>query len=193
MKTLSEADDDELPALLSPLVDAYEAWIERPGAPARRARGAHKQAAREHSEGRRAKRRAACAPGIAALAVPDVADAFRFANHAMWQQRVHTLAGRGAPADDPALRLHRALDRADIPKNRSWRPFQLAFVLLNLPALADPRHAERTSAAARGPAVLPHRRRQDRGLSRADRVRARDPTPAGRRRRPRRAATAWRC
>ena len=32
---------------------------------------------------------------------------------------------------------------ADVPKNRSWRPFQLAFLLLNLPALADPAHPER--------------------------------------------------
>ena len=32
----------------------------------------------------------------------------------------------------------------DVRKNRSWRPFQLAFVLLSVPALADPRHRDRT-------------------------------------------------
>jgi hypothetical protein len=31
----------------------------------------------------------------------------------------------------------------DQRKNRSWRPFQLAFVLLSLPSLADPTHADR--------------------------------------------------
>ncbi len=30
-----------------------------------------------------------------------------------------------------------------MPENRSWRPFQLAFVLLALPAVADPTHPER--------------------------------------------------
>ena len=32
--------------------------------------------------------------------------------------------------------------------NRSWRPFQLAFVLLNLPALAEPTHPERSGSEA---------------------------------------------
>ena len=29
-------------------------------------------------------------------------------------------------------------------KNRSWRPFQLAFLLLSIPSLADPTHPDRT-------------------------------------------------
>ena len=126
MKTLSEASDDALPGLLTPLAEAYEAWIaaqrERIADPESRLAG-YEQTAREH------------------------------------------LAG-----------------------NRSWRPFQLAFVLLNLPSLADPGHQERAGrGGARRPAVLPDRRRQDRGVPRPHRVHARDPPPAGRRRRPRRA------
>ena len=35
-------------------------------------------------------------------------------------------------------------DALDVPENRSWRPFQLAFVLLTVPGLADPTHEERT-------------------------------------------------
>ena len=38
--------------------------------------------------------------------------------------------------------------RMDIPENRSWRPFQLAFVLLCLPALADPGHPDARRGAA---------------------------------------------
>ena len=38
------------------------------------------------------------------------------------------------------------LAEIDKPENRSWRPFQLAFILLNLPAMTDPTHPERSSA-----------------------------------------------
>jgi hypothetical protein len=31
----------------------------------------------------------------------------------------------------------------DVLKNRSWRPFQLAFLLLSIPSLADPSHPDR--------------------------------------------------
>src|SRR5205814_10526775 len=37
-----------------------------------------------------------------------------------------------------------SLDDLDVPKNRSWRPFQLAFLLVALPGLTDPRHRDRS-------------------------------------------------
>ena len=77
-----------------------------------------------------------CGTNEAALA------AFRFANQAMYLQRVHTLAAE-ARTRDSTLSLDEALTSVDEPKNHSWRPFQLAFVLLNLPALADPTHPDR--------------------------------------------------
>jgi len=58
---------------------------------------------------------------------------------------VHTVAAE-LRRKDPALKLADAVERADVAERRSWRPFQLAFVLLNLPALADPLHPERTSS-----------------------------------------------
>ena len=64
--------------------------------------------------------------------------AFRFANKAMAIQRVRSLY---------ALEVRRGrdvtVDQFDQPKNRSWRPFQLAFLLLSLPSLVDPTHADR--------------------------------------------------
>jgi hypothetical protein len=139
MKTLSVAGDEQLRELLSPLADAYSAWIDsqdrRIDDPEARLAG-HEAKAREHVAQARVTLGRIRA-GIASLAAPDVAEAFRFANHAMWQQRVHTLAGE-ARRRDSALKLHAAVEASDEPANRSWRPFQLAFALLNLPALADP-------------------------------------------------------
>ncbi|SDO98686.1 Helicase conserved C-terminal domain-containing protein [Lutimaribacter pacificus] len=66
-------------------------------------------------------------------------EAFRFANRAMARQRIHSIYAlerrRGSKKD---------VEDFNIRKNRSWRPFQLAFVLLSLPSLADPLHSDRT-------------------------------------------------
>jgi hypothetical protein len=79
--------------------------------------------------------------GIRVLDADDVAlEAFRFANRAMANQRIRSvyslLRRRGQEPD---------LAKLDERKNRSWRPFQLAFVVLSIPALADPQHADRTN------------------------------------------------
>jgi hypothetical protein len=149
MKTLSEADDAELVRLLSPLADAYEAWIEMQAtriADPSQGLKIYEAKAREHLDVARVTL-ARIRAGIAGLSDPDVGEAFRFANHAMWQQRVHTIAAEARRQDD-ALKLHAAVEAADVVRNRSWRPFQLAFVLLNLPALADPAHVERSGTDA---------------------------------------------
>ena len=88
--------------------------------------------------------------GIATLAGdPDALDAFRMANRAV------------------AKALRRRLPEVNEP---AWRPFQLAFLLINLPGLADPAAPDREHR--RSP-LLPDGRRQDRGVSGTGRIRDR--------------------
>ena len=68
--------------------------------------------------------------------------AFCFANRAMLLQRQHTTiaAERETGTGYPEAK---ARVEEDSRKVASWRPFQLAFMLLNLPALTDPQHEDR--------------------------------------------------
>ena len=65
--------------------------------------------------------------------------AFRFANRAMATQRVRSQYSLAMRRGEDVT-----VDKFDVLKNRSWRPFQLAFLLLSIPSLADPSHADRT-------------------------------------------------
>ncbi|MGQ4384665.1 DISARM system helicase DrmA [Streptomyces sp. SAS_270] len=146
MSELSRLEAAPLRAALLPLVDGYRSWIER-----------QKQSVDDPAAGLDAYRAEALEnmrlAGEAADRIhagidllrddPDALDAFRFANRAMWHQRVHTIAA-GDRRRTPTKSLEEAVREVDLPKNRSWRPFQLAFLLLNLPSLADPAHHERT-------------------------------------------------
>jgi hypothetical protein len=145
MSELSRMEADPLRAALLPLVDGYRSWIERQnrsvGDPAAELDAYRTEAADNmRLAGEAADRIQA---GIDVLRDdPEALAAFRFANRAMWHQRVHTIAA-SSRRHTPTTSLQDAVQAADLPKNRSWRPFQLAFLLLNLPSLADPGHPER--------------------------------------------------
>jgi hypothetical protein len=67
------------------------------------------------------------------------AEAFQFANRAMWLQRTHSiLSAKVRGGEDTTL------EDVDIEKNRKWYPFQLAFILLNLPGSTKLDHPERS-------------------------------------------------
>ena len=110
------ADGAATEAALLPLVEAYRGWIEQQRGDAQALSGERRETADVllHEAAVTASR---IERGIAALASdPDALDAFRVANRAV------------------ASALRRRLGRED----PSWRPFQLAFILLNLPGIADP-------------------------------------------------------
>ena len=143
MKMLAEAEMGDFAELLNPLADEYEDWIAEKAAyfeyePAEFDEYRKERAVVETEWVEALERIKA---GIALLdADENAAHAFQFANRAMWQQRIRTIYSAQA-------RQSETPDLAEIDKraNRSWRPFQLAFILLNLPAMTDPTHSERSS------------------------------------------------
>ncbi|HXH88716.1 MAG TPA: hypothetical protein VNI55_08940 [Gaiellaceae bacterium] len=142
MQTLGDATDVELVTLLEPLAVAYAEWLKRQTErlEARDNGLEHHQKAGKELLGRAEEARKRIADGIALLAESKEArDAFRFANRAMALQRAHTLWSehrRRGGSDD--------LESFEVPELRSWYPFQLAFILLNLPSITDPTHPERS-------------------------------------------------
>jgi hypothetical protein len=143
MRTLAESAPAALPAMLAPLTNAYAAWIAHQAT--RVAAGADGLAEfAVTAQATLANCRAALARIQAGIDLvgrdPLAAEAFRFMNAAMWQQRIHTIQAE-------AVRQQKlSPPDADVPLNRSWRPFQLAFILLNLPGLTDPRHPDRSTS-----------------------------------------------
>lgn len=138
MSRLSEMDRPTLIAALRILTDDYSLWIGEQGVrigkdvvgldePAKLALDRCKIIHDRLEE------------GIAIIEKDDNAlAAFQFANKAMGAQRIHSIY---------ALKKRRGENveyvDVDLPKNRSWRPFQLAFILLSIPPLSDPTHSDR--------------------------------------------------
>lgn len=150
MDALAVASPEDLGIGLRPLADGYTTWLDGqedriPGLP---------EPLREAAEVAVFKGRQAAArirDGVELLTDrkrehhADALAAFRFAGTAMAAQRRRTVVGR--LRDELGLTYEQALAEVEAQgeKAASWRPFQLAFVLLNLPSLTDPEHAERAA------------------------------------------------
>lgn len=121
-------DSAEASAKLTPLVTEYREWIVRqagnvPGSPAKRRDTGEELQQRARLAADRIER------GIALLADPDCMDAFRLANQVMAEaarRRLGVIAGKPPESVQPG-----------------WRPFQLAFILMNLVGIAEPGNPER--------------------------------------------------
>ncbi len=143
MKTLSELEKKPLIESLNVLSQLYATWISNRADEIKQGKlvGYETQAKEALERCRRTRER--LEEGIQTLvADQDALDTFRFMNQSMWHQRVHSIHSlrrrRGETVD---------MAQVDIPDNRSWYPFQLAFILLGIPSLTDPTHADRTAGS----------------------------------------------
>lgn len=145
MKVLAEMPKQELVESLRHIETAYKIWTQTEEAklslPSEKLSG-HEEAAKRAVEAcKRAQMRIKA--GIDLIGSDTLAEeAFRFTNRAMWQQRIHSTFSRKVRKKE--LKVEDGFESLDVEKNRSWRLFQLAFILLNLPSLTDLHHPDRS-------------------------------------------------
>ncbi|MEI8372985.1 MAG: DISARM system helicase DrmA [Planctomycetota bacterium] len=142
MKELSEASAKQLRSKLQPLITAYGQWIDGEAAkltdPVQRL-APFQQAAQVAIEKCRTTLQRIEA-GLQLLEQDaQAAEAFSFMNRAMWYQRTHSIYSEQIRrGDQPDFDK-----QIDMPQNRRWYPFQLAFILLNLPGVTKLDHPDR--------------------------------------------------
>ena len=143
MYQLSQLQRGQFGAVLTPLVQSYEAWIGRLRAtiPTDATLKNYKHTAHNNLDDcQTALQR--MAEGIALLDRDEKsAEAFRFANEAMYLQRTRSIYARIKRQEPESTTTWEDLN---LPRNRSWRVFQLAFLLINLPSFVDPMHDARS-------------------------------------------------
>ena len=145
MKELAELPKEGLIATLRCIESAYRIWIgieqNKLTLPSEKLVGHEASAERAVERCTRALQRIKA--GIDLIETNPLAEeAFRFANRAMWQQRLHTTFSRKVRKKE--MKVEDGVAELDVAMNRSWRLFQMAFVLLNLPSLTDLHHPDRS-------------------------------------------------
>ncbi len=155
MSQLADLRADELRVALLPLADGYSAWLaaEALKLDTDPTLASHMEAA-EDALYEAELVAAAIKEGIELLVDgSDALAAFRFSNRSMAEQRLRTdaiRARRDGDTRDLLMILEEYRGRIDSATGENphtrWRPFQLAFVLLNFAALVDPTHDSRSSA-----------------------------------------------
>jgi len=143
MKELADLQPKQVRAKIGPLVTAYREWIDQQEAHLKQ----HQKSfdGYDDAPGEALKKcrhnLSRIEAGLKLLEEDEQAgEAFRFMNRAMWLQRTHSLYSeqvrRGSQPD---------FDKdIDVPDHRTWYPFQVAFILLNLPGLTRLDHPDRS-------------------------------------------------
>jgi hypothetical protein len=139
MENLAKLDKDDLKNALAMLADDYALWIENEKSKiGRTVNGFDAQAEEVITQCESILKR--IREGIDVLySDKNALAAFRFANQAMALQRIHSIYAKNIQN-----KFVVTLESIDKRENRSWRPFQLAFILLTIPSLANPAHEKRT-------------------------------------------------
>lgn len=145
MRELADSSASEIQAKLKPLISAYEEWIEVETAkiddPGEGLADYQDTARTAMANCRKTLER--IEEGLALIQKDEQAEeAFRFMNRAMWLQRTHSIYSEeirrgGDPDFDTDI---------DVLENRRWYPFQIAFVLLNLPGVTKLNHPDRSES-----------------------------------------------
>jgi Helicase conserved C-terminal domain len=145
MKELAETGADQVRKKLGALVTAYGEWIEAEDIKAKsglEGLAEFKDAAGKTIDHCRSTLKR-IDDGLKLLeSDPQALEAFRFMNRAMWLQRTHSLYSEqvrrgGHPDFDKDI---------DVSANRTWYPFQIAFIILNLPGITLLDHPERSES-----------------------------------------------
>ncbi|WCK55153.1 hypothetical protein PP175_03970 [Aneurinibacillus sp. Ricciae_BoGa-3] len=141
MENLATLEQTHLTDVLSILTDDYQNWIEEQKSRiGKELKGFDDVAWAAMSKCEEILKR--LREGIIVLSRDkDALEAFRFANKVMASQRIRSIYSLKRRRGDKVN-----LEAVNIPKNRSWRPFQLAFLLLSIPALSNPTHKDRTES-----------------------------------------------
>jgi len=145
MQSLAEMDRVELVAALKVMTQDYAVWIVEQSMRVGVDVHGHDAAAKRVVDSCKLINER-LEEGISVLADEtnsDALDAFRFANEAMAKQRIQSIYALERRRGNKSI----TIEELNKPKNRSWRSFQLAFLLLSIPALAKPEHKDRTDPA----------------------------------------------
>ncbi|WP_295702981.1 DISARM system helicase DrmA, partial [Lapillicoccus sp.] len=150
MTVLATASPAEVEAGLRPILDGYDSWLDGQATTAEQLPDHLRDEARDAvTEARRVLDQLRA--GLAFLVGdPEAMRCFGFMNQAMADQRIQTQIA-AARATDPTLSraAARALVLAQGPgRAHSWRTFQIAFILIQLPALCDPAAEQRSGDLA---------------------------------------------
>ncbi|MER2083421.1 DISARM system helicase DrmA [Rhodococcus sp. (in: high G+C Gram-positive bacteria)] len=151
MDELATASPERINALIGPVVDGYENWLIEQAKIATTL-PAHLQETADDVLALAGRARDRLRDGLThVLSDRDALDCFRFMNEVMRDQRVYSQIA-ATRTTDPDLSIEQAKAQVlgeDPAAAASWRPFQLAFILMQLGALTDPTAPARSGDLAK--------------------------------------------
>ncbi|MCO7218476.1 DISARM system helicase DrmA [Klenkia sp. PcliD-1-E] len=151
MRVLADIEAGDIRQALEPMVSGYVTWLGEDQEKAARSLPDHLKKTASDAIGDARIAASRLEAGLALLeSDPDTLKAFRFMNRAMRDQRIRSqVAAKRAAKAGVTVEQAIAEVEAEGDKAASWRPFQLAFIVMQLPALVDPTDPYRSGDDAR--------------------------------------------